>query len=892
MAMIKKLFLTNLMLFVLYSGAVYSQTNRVTKDDALRIAKQHFSGRDVDYYLLKDDNTTEWTIFVDAEPMKGWEHECYTLTIPKASSTIISDGIPVNEVRRSLPPAGDFTPLSVVNRYGAKANSKPLINTNQTSNTNNPVAQRTFAVILSGGVNKLSNYERYWNDCSFIYQTLVKKYGIPKNNIYPIMSDGDNPAEDMRTTSGVFRTQSLDLDFDGVDEISLSATVSNVGAVLNNLASKLQMDDHLFLFVIDHGGTNDNTSSSYINLWNNEILYDYQLAGMVDRFTKKFVNVNVVLGQCYSGGFMDNLTKVGCVVATASTGSEPSWSCPDIPYDEFVYQWTCAVNEANHLNAPVYSDTDSNGRVTMKEAFEYARNNDRRTLEHPQFISIPCSTGEDLAFNNLALAVDLYIRDNPEDTGKEPNLTTDEFWKSPSICLRNNRDSIFQHENPYYTDDHNDAYAYVKVENRGKKIYTGGKFLIIYWAQASTGLTQKAWKGREVYTDENNAVQYPTGGAMEATYIDTIQAGGYRYVEVRWPLPRLMENYPNGNFHFCLLAKVMDTPYDDGYADGKTYFNIRGSNKQVQKNVTIIKKQDLSKGVYVYVRNTSPSSKGYTLEFVPHSAADEELFSNATISLEMSQKIYNAWERGGLKSQNIQSSTSSTNDVEQRTVVFTSPESKLQAVTLNENEFDKVFIKFDFFRVSAKSITYSIDLVQKDENGNIIGGETFIVEAPQQDFSQMVINSAQMDGGKVRLNVERNDLEHVKWLDDKGEVLGEEESVVVSPSGNGNNYSVIATTENGDIATGSISLDSECGILSISNAPSDNTLIVKLKSVAPDNSSILITSITDGTYKAMHNVPAGKDEISVDISQIPKGMYGVTYIIEGKVIEDRKVCIE
>lgn len=42
----------------------------------------------------------------------------------------------------------------------------------------------------------------------------------------------------------------------------------------------------------------------------------------------------------------------------------------------------------------------------------------------------------------------------------------------------------------------------------------------------------------------------------------------------------------------------------------------------------------------------------------------------------------------------------------------------------------------------------------------------------------------------------------------------------------------------------------------------------------------------------MYNIPAGKDEISVDISQFPKGMYGVTYIIEGKVIEDRKVCIE
>ena len=61
MAMIKKLFLTNLMLFVLYSGAVYSQTNRVTKDDALRIAKQHFSGRDVDYYLLSKSQELIYT---------------------------------------------------------------------------------------------------------------------------------------------------------------------------------------------------------------------------------------------------------------------------------------------------------------------------------------------------------------------------------------------------------------------------------------------------------------------------------------------------------------------------------------------------------------------------------------------------------------------------------------------------------------------------------------------------------------------------------------------------------------------------------------------------------------------------------------------------------------
>lgn len=79
----------------------------------------------------------------------------------------------------------------------------------------------------------------------------------------------------------------------------------------------------------------------------------------------------------------------------------------------------------------VKSDADNNGRVTMEEAFIYAKDKDRASDEHPMYTSTPISVGEDLAFTHLAPAVDLYMKDNPEDTGKEPNTTTNEFWKSP-----------------------------------------------------------------------------------------------------------------------------------------------------------------------------------------------------------------------------------------------------------------------------------------------------------------------------------------------------------------------------------------------------------------------------------------------------------------------------
>ena len=109
------------------------------------------------------------------------------------------------------------------------------------------------------------------------------------------------------------------------------------------------------------------------------------------------------------------------------------------------------------------------------------------------YTSTPISVGEDLAFTHLAPAVDLYMKDNPEDTGKEPNLTTNEFWKSPSIWVRNQEDGIYGHQNPEYSSDHRVAFVNVRVYNRGKEDFDGeGKWILIYWVQASTGITQKA----------------------------------------------------------------------------------------------------------------------------------------------------------------------------------------------------------------------------------------------------------------------------------------------------------------------------------------------------------------------------------------------------------------
>ena len=42
--------------------------------------------------------------------------------------------------------------------------------------------EHLYAVLINGGRNKLTNHERYWNDCSFLYRTLSQTYRVPKRN--------------------------------------------------------------------------------------------------------------------------------------------------------------------------------------------------------------------------------------------------------------------------------------------------------------------------------------------------------------------------------------------------------------------------------------------------------------------------------------------------------------------------------------------------------------------------------------------------------------------------------------------------------------------------------------------------------------------------------------
>ena len=188
-----------------------------------------------------------------------------------------------------------------------------------------------------------------------------------------------------------FATSSADLDGDGERDVWLPATLEQVDATLTELASKLTTDDRLFLFMIDHGDSEDGLSVSYAYMWGGGRLYDTHLAQLLDAF--QVASMGLCLGMCHSGGFIDNLQRENRIIATSCAGYEDSWACRDKPYDEFVYQWTCAVAGHDPEGHAIDADTDGNGQVSMAEAFSYAYQHDRRE-ETPQYSSMPAVLGE------------------------------------------------------------------------------------------------------------------------------------------------------------------------------------------------------------------------------------------------------------------------------------------------------------------------------------------------------------------------------------------------------------------------------------------------------------------------------------------------------------------
>lgn len=312
-----------------------------------------------------------WVFFVDDRPFGNWKHPCRYIYVNTENGQCIIH-------KHSMPPYDIDMDILVeqqadttdVNQNAHKKKDGVDIKTLVSNSTLRSYAYtHNYAVIINGGINKKRNYLRYWNDCAAIYSTLVNVYGYNKNHIYVIMSDGVSPAIDRQTNNG-YDSSPLDLDGDGTNDIQYAATYSNINSVFSQLSNILTEDNNLFVFTMDHGDIDGN--DCLINLWDYEELYDYDFENMLSNINAG--TVNICMGQCSSGGFIDNIPNNKYVISTACRYDEESYPLTSSyeGYDAFVYYWTAAVRGQYPDGSSANADTNNDGFISMREAFNYA----------------------------------------------------------------------------------------------------------------------------------------------------------------------------------------------------------------------------------------------------------------------------------------------------------------------------------------------------------------------------------------------------------------------------------------------------------------------------------------------------------------------------------------
>lgn len=285
-------------------------------------------------------------------------------------------------------------------------------------------AAEKYAVLFSGGWDTANNAPRYSNDTMQMYDVLTDIYGFSESNIYVYQSDGQNAANDSYkyvNSTKTNRSSSWDLDGDGGADIqSGAATFTNLSSRLTTLKSTMTSNDLLYFWVSDHGTTysqGGGKQGSKIYDWGSSFT-DASLASALNGMPGKGV---YVFGQCYAGGFVDDLTGTNRLIVTAtgydlSWGSENSvntgWYTQDsyltvgnwIDGETFLDPWAYGLAGA--------ADANDDGVVTMEEAFDYAEYYDLghyqenipqgKFAENPQWDD-PSSMGSYLSLNSWLL---------------------------------------------------------------------------------------------------------------------------------------------------------------------------------------------------------------------------------------------------------------------------------------------------------------------------------------------------------------------------------------------------------------------------------------------------------------------------------------------------------
>lgn len=858
-----------------------------------------------------------WLVFADLMPEANWEHPCKYIYV---SDNMEGGEYTVAVVDSVRPPhSGDFEPmkLSQITRdrmelesseKAKRAGAARMMKSGPLPIYSTPFSSKTYAVILSGGLSPADNAERYWNDCSYMYKTLTRNFGLPKENVKVLMSDGKSPGLDRNLNisfSPDLDSSPLDLDGDGECDIDFSASKDTLAMVFDELKNKLTDNDHLLVFVTDHGGYDEYNDKSYINLWNGERLYPDEFASYFNGFNAGYVSF--VLGQCYSGGFIPALKADNHIVMTACAEKELSYRCRafDLNYNEFLYHWISALNRTDTFgNTLPVSQTLPNGKlapVTLKRAFDYAVEKDaynkgktNRSVENPQISILKGSTAEDLALDSIPPTVYLYItKDNTsvKETTSDAhgqlvesmkNFIRYKFWTNNDIWLRNQDDGMvnLEHESPHVTEDDPTVYVYTMVKNRGVKAYSDKSVrLVTRWAKSSLVLSRESWYG----TLTGDVI----GGEVYRDYIRKTIAPCDSVI-IRQPFTftgEALDNAMEDGFKICLLSALTDRKESASLPGNDLgVVPVWDSDRFAQRN----QYRMLTKLQMEFIRTFPTAQKEMNLSLIVYNNADPSACEENALDVKL--KVPDSM----VGQVTMKGCTASRIDPHMITIADRC--SAIQNFTLYPDDLDSIGISATVrgdcdITVPLKR---SVNVAVFDEgSGEIIGGEQFDFIVNPRPKIDPQIDKILVPGGKVKLTAKNVSEDAVyEWYDKDGNLVGKGKELTLGPTAASGEYTLRVVAVKDNVANSATVNVEQRPLIKDIEVTNPGKVKVDFNYPVPENVSARVSSPTGNTSVEEYMIDSGATQATFHITNQMSDIMQMSIAENGKVIETRKIIMK
>ncbi len=476
--------------------------------------------------------------------------------------------------------------------------------------------------------------------------------------------------------------------------------------------------------------------------------------------------------------------------------------------------------------------------------------------------------------------LDYMVKDSREDVGNEANNESPYFWKSNDIWVRNQNDGhlIHIHQNPEYSLT-SPNYVYVRVTNL-ECLNSSEDEVKLYWSYA--GISQNwpsGWDGTTI-----------SGGLIGTQTIPELGPGQEAILEFVWypPNPTSAPNPVSLSGNFGLLARIISDDDPITFTNGSNINNyVKRNNNVAWKNINVVDMVGTPKTSASFtISNMTENTETYSLELVEENpAANKLLYEEAEIGIVMDSILYDKWAAGG-------SSISNADATKEPNIKRVSGElPKLDNITLAPGESGMIEFTFNFLtKELIEKNKYECNLIQKDSNGEIVGGATIQINKENRNNVVADVETSINSNSTTLVAENIGESAVYNWYDSEGNMIYTGTELTVSPEITKSYKLEIISDIDGfkDYKEVEVTGNSPFTLGTLVPNPTNFQVTVSYNASSATSAYLIITNtVTAGSEN--HILNTSNNQISVNLSNYSSGIYTVTLVCDGAIVDSKSL---